>query len=344
MGGSHNAGPHLFYVAIVLAAVRFSWPVTAAVAVAAGLLAGPLLPADVALNIGQEPGAWMLRLSIFVLIGSFIALLVEDPEAALRNRRLEAIGAAGLLRALDTGEIEVFYQPICRVQDGRLAGVEALVRWRQPEGGYADPSTFIPIAERTGAISRLDEYVLRRAIATARDWASRAHPLYVSVNLSVTTLAGSWLVATIDRVLDETGLPPHLLQIEITESAVIDDLAGTIRQVAALRARGVKVAIDDFGSGHASLGYLQNLPVDVVKLDRSMVTAAAFDDRSHRMLEGVTRMCDLLGLQVIAEGVELPQQLACLSEMGVSMAQGYLLGPPAPPAEIRALIDGSVSP
>lgn len=340
MGGSHNAGPHLFYCAIVLAAVRFSWPVTAAVAVAAGLLAGPLLPADVASGTPQELGAWMLRLCIFVIMGVLIALLVENPEATLRSRRLDAIASARLRHALKSGEIEVFYQPIYHVEEERVAGLEALVRWRRPVRGYADPCTFLPAAERTGVVTQLDEYVLRRAIAAACTWPNAGRP-YISVNLSATTLAKPLLAATIDEILGETGLPADLLQVEITESALVDDLPGAIRQVAALRARGVRVAMDDFGSGRASLNYLQELPVDVVKLDRSLVTAAAFDDRSRLLLEGVTHMCDLLDLQVIGEGVELPEQLTCLTEVGVSMAQGFLFGRPAPIDDIRALLAGS---
>ncbi|WP_017936633.1 EAL domain-containing protein [Nocardioides sp. Iso805N] len=341
IGGSHSAGTHLFYVAIVLAAVRFTWRATAVVAVAAGVLGGPLLPADVSLGIAQQPDAWIPRLGIFLMIGVLIALLVENPEATLRSRLLDAMASARLLRALKRGEIEVFYQPICRVQDDRITGLEALARWRGSAGGYVSPGIFIPPAERTGAIAHLDEYVLRRAIAAARGWQSGAQPLYVSVNLSATTLAQPRLVAMIDRILGDAGLPPHLLQLEVTESAAIDDLPGAVRQLEALRARGVKVAIDDFGAGQASVSYLQNLPVDVVKIDRCIVSAATSDDRSRRLLEGVAHMCDLLGLQVIAEGVELAEQLTCLREIGVPMAQGFLLGRPAPAGEIHALLDVS---
>ncbi|WGL51628.1 EAL domain-containing protein [Nocardioides sp. BP30] len=276
------------------------------------------------------------------MLGLVIALLAGSPGARLRSAGLDALASARLRRALKRGEIEVFYQPIYQVQECRVAGLEALVRWRRPSGGYADPCTFIPVAERTGAITQLDEYVLRRAIAEACCWTSTGR-LYVSVNLSATTLAKPRLAATIDRILDETGLSAHLLQVEITESALIDDLPGAVRQVAALRSRGVVVAMDDFGSGRASLNYLQHLPVDVVKLDRSLVTAAAVDDRSRRMLEGVIHMCDLLDLRVVGEGVELPEHLACLTEVGVGMAQGFLFGRPAPIEEIRARLAGPAS-
>ncbi len=276
------------------------------------------------------------------MLGVVMALLAQKPQATRRSRLLDAIASARLRRALDSGEIEVFYQPIWWVREDRVMGLEALVRWRRPAGGYVEPCTFIPAAERTGAITHLDEYVLRRAIATASRW-PRTDPLCISVNLSATTLAQPRLAATIDRILDEAGWPPHLLQVEITESALIDDLPCAIRQVTRLRARGVQVAIDDFGSGRASLNYLQKLPIDVVKLDRSLVTAAAFDDRSRRMLEGVTHMCELLGLRVIGEGVELPEHLTCLAEVGIPMAQGFLFGRPAPIADVRALLVGSPS-
>jgi EAL domain-containing protein (putative c-di-GMP-specific phosphodiesterase class I) len=338
LGGSHSVGPHLFYVPISLAAVRFAWPSTAAVAIVAGLLAGPMLPAEVSSNLAQEPGAWLLRLTLFVMIGVLVSLLAAAPEATLRSRLHDTVESARLLRALRAGEIEVFYQPISRLQNGAPAGFEALVRWRRSTGEYVNPGEFLPTAERIGTVKHLDRHVLRTAISEARRWPSAAQPLYVSVNLSATTLVEPDLVADIDRMLADVGLPADRLQIEITESALIDDLPDAIRQITDLRARGVTVAIDDFGSGRASLNYLRDLPVDVVKIDRSMVTAAASSIRGRRLLEGVTHMCDLLGLQIIAEGVESMDQRTCLTEVGIPMAQGFLLGRPAPAGEAHALI------
>jgi EAL domain-containing protein (putative c-di-GMP-specific phosphodiesterase class I) len=339
LGGSRTAGPHLFYIPIALAAVRFSWPTTAATSLGAGLLAGPLLPADVSSGTAQTPSGWLLRLAIFAAVGIFIALLVASPEHAVRSRLKDAVVSARLLRALGRGDIHVFYQPIYHLTDGvRLIGFEALVRWRQPAGRYTAPDSFIPTAERTGAITRLDEYVLNQAVADACAWAATARPVSISVNLSAATLAQPSIVPTIKALLDETGLPPQLFQAEVTESALIHDLPTAVRQVEALRGLGVKVAIDDFGSGQASLNYLQHLPVDVVKLDRSMITAATLDNRSRHLLEGVIRMCDLLELQVIAEGVEFKDQLSLLREVGVPMAQGFLLGQPAPAEDIPTLL------
>lgn len=353
MGGSRTPGPHLFYVAIALAAVRFTWPAAVVTACAAGLLAGPLLPADVSAQLAQQPSSWLLRMAIFTAIGVFIALLVRTPEITLRSRLGDAVASARLLRAINNGDIDVFYQPIYRLSGDsdrhgdtdhhgdELVAVEALARWRRSPDRYASAASFIPMAERTGAITRLDEYVLGRAVATARGWTAVAPSLAVSVNLSATTLMQTGIVATITRVLQDEGFPPERLQLELTESALIHDVPAAIQQVEALRALGIRVAIDDFGSGQASLNYLQHFPVDVVKLDRSIVTAATLDDRSRCLLRGVLQLCDLLSLAVVAEGVEFEDQLALLREVGVPMAQGFLLGNPTTADAIDATLSGS---
>ena len=356
MGGSRTPGPHLFYVAIALAAVRFTWPAAVVTACAAGLLAGPLLPADVSAQLAQQPSSWLLRMGIFTAIGVFIALLVRTPEITLRSRLGDAVASARLLRALKNGDIEVVYQPIYRLSDApddtgdtgdtahhgdELVAVEALARWRRSPDRYASAASFIPMAERTGAITRLDEYVLGRAVATARGWTAVAPSLAISVNLSATTLMQTGIVATIARVLRDEGFPPGRLQLELTESALIHDVPAAIQQVEALHALGIRVAIDDFGSGQASLNYLQHFPVDVVKLDRSIVTAATLDDRSRCLLRGVLQLCDLLSLAVVAEGVEFDDQLALLREVGVPMVQGFLLGNPTTADAIDAILGGS---
>jgi EAL domain-containing protein (putative c-di-GMP-specific phosphodiesterase class I) len=338
LGGSRTAGPHLFYVAIVLAAVRFAWPVVAATAVAAGVLAGPLLPADIDAGIPQVPSAWLLRLGIFVGVGVFMALLVKAPDDSFCSRLQDAVASARLLRGLKAGAIEAFYQPIYRVDGCGIVGVEALARWRRSGDQLASPADFIPMAERTGTIVKLDEFILSRSVATARDWTAEGEPIAVSVNFSAATLLQPDIAEAVGRILQEVGFPADLLQVEITESALIHDLARAVRQVEALRAMGVKVAIDDFGSGRASLHYLQNLPVDVVKLDRSIVTLATIDVRSRRLLEGVIHMCELLELRLVAEGVEFPDQLSLLDELGVPMAQGFLLGLPMPAEEVDELL------
>lgn len=341
LGRLRVAGSPLFYVAIILTVVRSNWPVTAIVAVGAGVLAGPTMPAGVSSRLVQGSGAWALWLALFVMIGVLVAFLIEKPETMLRSRLRDAAVSARLLRALERGDVEAFYQPIYRVGDGRLVGLEALVRWRKSNGEYASPSTFIPPAERTGAIALVDEHVLGKAVAEAAGWPALAQSVFVSVNLSAATLARPHLVAKIEGLLSDAGLPARLLQVEITESAHIEDLPDAVRRISSLRALGVKVAIDDFGSGHASLNYLQCLPVDVVKLDRTLVTAVTSDVRRRRLLVGVNQMCDLLGLQVIAEGVELHDQLVCLSDIGIAMAQGFLLGRPVPVGEVRDLIGES---
>jgi EAL domain-containing protein (putative c-di-GMP-specific phosphodiesterase class I) len=339
LGGSHSGGPELFYLPIVLAAVRFSWPVAVAASLGAGLLAGPLLPAEVASPTAQAPSEWLLRGAIFLAVGVFVALLVKGRGHPLTSRLQDAAASGRLLRALDDGSLEVFYQPIYRLLDEQLVAFEALVRWRTSPGRYAGPDSFIPAAERTGAISRIDEFVLDRAVAVARRWATGGPAVSISVNFSAATLAQPDLVRTVRRVLDTYDLQPGLLQVELTESALIEDLPQAVRQIEALRALGVKVAIDDFGSGYACLNYLRHFPSDVVKLDPSIVASANYDERGRRLLEGFVTMCSHLDLQIVAEGVEFVDQLDLLREVGVAMGQGFLLGVPAPVDALAKLLD-----
>lgn len=341
LGGSHSAAPHLFYVPIVLAAVRFSWPGAVAASLAAGVLAGPLLPAEVVPGTEQPASVWLLRVAIFLIVGVFVALLIDGPERTIRSRLQDASASARLLRALDRGSIEVFYQPVYRLLDDQLVAFEALVRWRESPDRYISPGSFLPAAERTGAITRIDAYVLNQAVTVASGWAAAGWPVSISVNFSAATLAQPHLVQAVQRVLGTYEFAPQLLQVEITESAVIDDLPMAVHQIEALRGLGVKVAIDDFGSGHACLNYLRYFPADVVKLDRSIVATANCDERGRRLLEGFVDMCSHLELQIVAEGVEFNDQLAFLRKAGVAMGQGFLLGVPAPASHLQPHLDAT---
>lgn len=336
LGGSHSPGPHLFYVAIALAAVRFEWPGAVVAGLAGGLLAGPLLPADVDAMTQQTAGEWLLRSAVFLALGIFIAVLVEGPHATFTSRLHDAAVSARLSRALDNGEIEVFYQPIFQVVDGQPAAVEALVRWRKSPGRYIPPDEFLPSAERTGAISRVDMYVLEQAVTAVQQWADAEKQLTLSVNFSAVTLARPDLPDAVRRLLERRGFSPTHLEVEITESALAEDLPTAIHHVRALRALGVKIAIDDFGSGHASLNYLHQFQADVVKLDRSLLTAASIDERSRRLLEGIVDLCARLEMHVIAEGVETDDQLALVRQANVPMVQGFLFGRPVSHDDVRA--------
>ena len=330
LGGSDSPGPHLFYVAIALAAVRFGWPGAVWTALAAALLSGPLLPSDVVSTTPHQMEDWLLRSAVFMALGVFIAALVKGPYPTFRSRLRDAVVSARLIRA-----VEVFYQPIYRVPDGRPAAVEALVRWQRSPGHYVAPGDFLPAAERTGAISRVDRYVLERAIATTKEWPDLGRQLTLSVNFSAATLARTDLPEVVRRLLNTYDFDATWLEVEITESALVEDLPTAVCHVEALRALGIKIAIDDFGSGHASLNYLHQFPADVVKLDRSLLTAASTDERSRTLLEGIVDLCARLDMNVIAEGVETGEQLTLVREANVAMVQGFLFGRPAPHEDIQ---------
>lgn len=329
VGGSHTSAPHLFYVPIVLGAVRFGWRGAVLSAVAAGLLAGPALPSDVEAHVAQTPQSWLLRLFIFVAVGAFVAWLVRGRHEPMRVELNDTLLSGRLLRAIGRGDIEVFYQPVVRVADQEIIGVEALARWHHPKRGYISPVEFIPAAERTGAVTVLDRYVLLVATRQAQVWATHIRPLTMSVNVSATRFAQRDLAEEVAQVLAKTGLPAEALQLEITESALIHDVEGASAQIGQLRRLGAKVALDDFGAGQASLGYLNYFDVNTVKLDRSLVADIATQPRTSRLVAGFIGLFRSLDLEVVAEGVEDAHQLGPLEAAGCHFVQGYHLGRPA---------------
>lgn len=333
MGGSHTPFPHLFYLPIILAAVRSSWVGALGTATAAGLLAGPALPANVALGTEQSIEGWTLRLAIFVAVGGLVVALTRGHSESLGRRFSDSLASSRLVQAVKRGEIEVFYQPICETSGGRIVAVEALSRWRLSPHGTIGPDSFIPQAERTGAITVLDRFVLRQAARQAQAWATAIAPVDISVNISASSFAELDLVADVRAVLAETGLAPERLQLEITESAIIEDVSAARRQVVQLRKLGVRVAIDDFGTGQSSLSYLDQFAVDTIKIDRTLVAPISCSVDSGQLVQGVIRMLEALNMKVVAEGVESAQQYTQLRSMGCHLVQGYHLGRPAPPQE-----------
>lgn len=337
-GGSQTPLPHLFYLPIILAAVRSSWLGGIGTAIAAGLLAGPALPADVAQGTGQSVEGWTLRLAIFVAVGGLVVYLTKGHSETLGSRFSDSIASSRLLRAIQRGEIEVFYQPIRATDDDRIVGLEALARWTGCAHGMVYPDEFIPQAERTGAVTALDRFVLREASRQVNAWSAEFALVDLSVNVSAASFAEHDLVAEVAAVLADTGLPPERLQLEITESAIIDDVPATRNQMTQLRKLGVRVAIDDFGTGQSSLSYLANFPVDTIKIDRTIVAPLITDPSSERLAEGIIRMLQALDLTVVAEGVETANQHNRLQSMGCHLVQGYHLGRPAPGIEIDRLL------
>jgi diguanylate cyclase (GGDEF)-like protein/PAS domain S-box-containing protein len=244
-----------------------------------------------------------------------------------------------LRRGLELGEFVVHYQPQVNISTGQVVGVEALVRWQHPERGLILPGEFISLAEETGLIVRLGEWVLRTACAQNKAWQEAGlPPIRVAVNLSVRQFQERGLMDTVSQVLRETGLDPAFLQLEITEGAAMDDADFTITTLRNLREIGVQIAIDDFGTGHSSLAYLKRFPIDVVKIDRSFVRNLTIDATDAAIATTVIAMARSLKLQVIAEGVETEEQLAFLRAHDCDEMQGYLFAKAVPALTLQGIL------
>ncbi len=243
-------------------------------------------------------------------------------------RKLELAGA--LRRAIDDGELLVYYQPKARLCDGAIVGTEALVRWQHPEYGMLPPDEFISIAERSGLIGALTQFVLRRAIGQCRQWHAKGWDLGVAVNLSVVGLIDVELPELIDGMLRVAGLDPSYLTLEITESSIMDT-GRTVAAIDRLARLGVRLSIDDFGTGYSSLSYLQRLPVHEVKVDKGFVMSMSDNESDAAIVKSIIDLAHNLSLKVVAEGVENRNSWERLDRMGCDIAQGYYLSRPIPP-------------
>jgi diguanylate cyclase (GGDEF)-like protein len=254
--------------------------------------------------------------------------------AAVRRLQLEA----DLRSALPQDQLFLAYQPIVAPGDGRIAGFEALLRWRHPVHGLVPPNEFIPVAEELGLIEPIGAWVLEQACRQLGAW-QRAYDtrLAMSVNVSAVQLGGE-LVDTVQRVLAETGVAPSLLKLELTESAVMADAEHALAMFARLKTLGVRVSLDDFGTGYSSLSYLRRLPIDTLKIDRSFVSQLDLYDDKRQIVEVVLMLARALGLETVAEGVETEAELGLLRELGSDFVQGYVYHRPlAPEAAAEAL-------
>ncbi len=234
-------------------------------------------------------------------------------------------------RALEREEFFVHYQPIVALEDFNLRGFEALVRWQHPERGFISPMDFIPVAEETGMISPLGEFVLRAACHQIKDWHKRypSDPqLLMSVNLSSKQFSQSDLIKTVADILQETGINPHCLKLEITESVVMENIETATDMLRQLRALGVQLSIDDFGTGYSSLSYLHRFPIDTLKIDRSFVTRMTENNENAEIVRTIVVLAQNLGMDVVAEGVETKEQLALLRKLGCENGQGYFFSKP----------------
>jgi EAL domain-containing protein (putative c-di-GMP-specific phosphodiesterase class I) len=258
-------------------------------------------------------------------------------QAVERRVRMEQ----DLRGAWDRGELTVAYQPIFRLGDTRLVGAEALLRWKHPEQGMVAPSVFIDVAEQSGLIEIIGPQVLRVACTDAMQWrrdAAKGDEVFVSVNVSPRQLQSGDLPRQVADILRETGLAAQQLHLELTETAVIGDEYHASALLTHLRGSGVKVWLDDFGTGFSGLSHLRRVPVDGVKIDRSFIADVLRDPDDLALTTAIIAMAHSLGITVVAEGVEKEGQYAILRERGCDLAQGYWLGHPVDAAEFAELL------
>ncbi|MDW6062563.1 EAL domain-containing protein [Streptomyces sp. FXJ1.4098] len=268
-----------------------------------------------------------------------------DPERNAHRMTRQALSST-LRPAVEREEFVLDYQPLVGLVDGVVKGVEALVRWEHPRFGRLSPNRFISLAEENGAIVPLGRWVLRTACRQAREWqlAHPLNPLIVSVNVAVRQVWDSDLVAEVGSILAETGLPPHLLQLELTESAVMGSAGRPLQALLQLSEMGVAIAIDDFGTGYSNLAYLSRLPVSTLKLDGSFVQGFRAEEHPNpadeTIVQALVELAHRLGLTVTAECVESAEQAERLARIGCDTGQGWFYSRPVPPDRISAMIGG----
>ncbi|MCQ4272547.1 EAL domain-containing protein [Pseudomonas kuykendallii] len=248
---------------------------------------------------------------------------------AYAHQRVEL--AASLRHALEGGQLRVYYQPVLRLSDGHIVGVEALVRWQHPERGLISPGEFIPIAEESGLIGTIDAWVLEESCRQMRCWVEQGRELeFVAVNISSRVFNRGDLPDRIVETLEKTGLEPARLELEVTESAIMHDPDGALDQLVRLRVLGVRLSIDDFGTGYSSLLRLKRLPVHKLKIDQGFVAGLPDESEDMAITRAVIALAGSLGLKVLAEGIETPEQAAFLLEHHCDLGQGYWFGRPVP--------------
>ena len=268
-------------------------------------------------------------------------------DPSLETRVLERMEIENDLRtALERGELRLVYQPILTLADGRVAEVEALIRWHHPRRGVVAPGVFIPLAEETGLIVPIGQWVLEEACRQLRIWHAefpQTPPLVLSVNLSARQFQHTDLVADVDRTLRQAGIDPRYLKLEITESVVMHDVESAIATCHRLKELDLLLAIDDFGTGYSSLGQLKRFPFDTLKVDRSFVDGLGRDEQDTAIVQSVVSLAKTLGLSLTAEGIETPVQEAFLRSLGCERGQGYLFARPAAPEVIASMLAESRS-
>ncbi|MDX1444444.1 MAG: EAL domain-containing protein, partial [Gammaproteobacteria bacterium] len=259
-------------------------------------------------------------------------------ESIREEAQTQAFLESELRFALDRHQLELHYQPICRFSgdECETVGFEALLRWHHPELGNVRPDVFIPLAESTGVIEEIGRWVLNEACRQIAQWRAAGHEFRVGINLSPRQMLDRGLSKDVENALRETGAPADSLVIEITESLAIRNLESAVQMLSELRAVGVRIALDDFGTGYSSLSYLNLLPIDILKLDRVLISHIDREQQPLEIARGMIALAHAIGLQVVAEGVETEEQAVLLRSLRCDLAQGYLFNRPMPASEVLA--------
>lgn len=253
------------------------------------------------------------------------------------SRRLSLEGS--LRKAIERNELHVFYQPQIDVKSGRVIGMEALIRWMHPEHGMISPLNFIPLAEETGLIVPIGEWVLRNACSQTKAWIDAGFgPMKVGVNLSMRQFKEKNMINMVNKTLIDTGLNSRYLELELTESTAMHDANETIGIINELKTSGINISMDDFGTGYSSLSYLKDLPIDTLKIDQSFIRNMADNKNDTAIVKAIINMAHSLTLNVIAEGVETAQHLSILEALNCDEVQGYLFSKPLPVLEFERLL------
>ena len=272
--------------------------------------------------------------------------LVKPYSMALDRDTVRRVQLGRLLRsAVEREDLKLYYQPLVDLTDQRVLGAEALLRWEHPELGPVSPAEFIPLAEESGLMVRLGKWVLRTACRQLREWVDQGlSPLRVAINVSLCQLVRGDLAAAVREVLEETGVDGSMLELELSERGVLRADPVVLRQLADIKEMGVRLAVDDFGTGNSAIAYLKRFPLDTLKIDKSYVRGVAASEHDAAIASATIAMAHQLRLDVVAEGVEHTEQLDFLRECGCDEYQGFLFSPAVPPGEFGRLLARGTTP
>ncbi|MDD2839179.1 MAG: EAL domain-containing protein, partial [Sulfuricurvum sp.] len=320
----------------------------------AALESGYQLSGGESIHVGASVG-----IVLFPEHGEDAAVLLQHADAALYKAKSERRGTyryytddltdsarhrieseSRLRRAIINNEFELYYQPQVHIATGRILGAEALIRWNDPDRGMIPPSAFIPIAEETGLIGEIGLWVLRETCRQGKIWLDGGHRLTLAVNVSAHQVHHQNIPKLVEETLLNSGYPANRLELELTESTLMQREEETVAMLHSLRAQGIRLAIDDFGTGYSSLSYLKRFPIDVLKIDKSFVDDIPFEADDMAIVTAIIAMGQALGFQVLAEGTERIEQIDFLREKGCTMYQGYFKSPPLPAKEFEKLLIG----